>query len=490
MQALIVVNNPALWPFHIPGVQVIGAKEYLVRSEYSGMRGVQVFNLCRSYRYQSLGYYVSLLAAARGHRPVPSVTTIQDMKSAELVRIRSDELDELIQKSLAGIGAQQFVLSIYFGRNLAKRYDRLALKLFQIVYAPLVRASFIKGRDGRWSIQGVQPISADDIPENHRDFVLDVATQYFAQRRWTQPKKRPARWDLAILVNPGEVEPPSDKVALSRFVRAAHNQGMSVSFIGKDDYANVAEFDALFIRETTAVNHHTYRFARRAAAEGMVVIDDPDSILKCTNKVYLQEVLERSRIATPKTLIVHRENLRRLPEVLGLPCILKQPDSAFSQGVTKASTIDELHEKGEALLARSELIIAQEFVPTEFDWRVGIIDGEAVWCSKYFMAPNHWQIIKTEGTTRQNGSVETVPVAAAPAGVVRTALRAAALVGKGLYGVDVKVLGKRVLVMEVNDNPSIEGGYEDAVLKDALYERIMSIFRMRLEAQQQGGVRR
>jgi hypothetical protein len=78
---LIVVDNPAKWPFAIAGVDVVDARSYLTRPEYSEMRGVKLINLCRSYSYQTSGYYVSLLAEARGHKPLPSVTTIQDMKS-------------------------------------------------------------------------------------------------------------------------------------------------------------------------------------------------------------------------------------------------------------------------------------------------------------------------------------------------------------------------------------------------------------------------
>ena len=97
----------------------------------------------------------------------------------------------------------------------------------------------------------------------------------------------------------------------------------------------VAEFDGLFIRETTAVNHHTFRIARRAEAEGLVVVDDSNSILKCTNKVYLAELLTRHKISCPKTLVVHAENIDEIVPTLGLPVVLKQPDSAFSKGVTK-----------------------------------------------------------------------------------------------------------------------------------------------------------
>ena len=76
MPILIVVSNPRDWPLEIPGVEIISGRAYRTDPAYSNMRGAKVFNLCRSYRYQSIGYYVSLLAEARGHKPLPNVTTI------------------------------------------------------------------------------------------------------------------------------------------------------------------------------------------------------------------------------------------------------------------------------------------------------------------------------------------------------------------------------------------------------------------------------
>ena len=60
--------------------------------------------------------------------------------------------------------------------------------------------------------------------------------------------------------------------------------------------------------------------------------------------------------------------------------------------------------------------------------------------------------------------------------------RAARLVGRGLYGVDLKQTATDVFVMEVNDNPNIDGGVEDLVLKDKLYTTIMDVFLRRIEA--------
>lgn len=485
MPTLIVVNNAKEWPFEIPGVQVVEARSYLTQPEYGEMRGVKLFNLCRSYRYQSIGYYVTLLAAARGHKPLPNITTVQDMKLQTVVRFVSEDLEELIKHSLAPIQSDKFTLSIYFGRNLAKRYDKLSLQLFNLFQAPLLRAHFV--RNGKWHLRNVRAISLGDIIEQHRPFVLDVATQYFAGRRRSVRKRSQPKYDLAILFDPQEELAPSDEKAIDRFVKAAESLGLGAETISRDDYARLAEFDALFIRETTSVNHHTYRFARRAAIEGLVVVDDPESILKCSNKVYLAELLSRYKVPIPRTILLHKDNVELVAQQLGFPCVLKQPDSSFSQGVVKVESSAELDEHAEKLLSKSDLVIAQEFLPTSFDWRIGIFNRQPMFACKYFMVAKHWQITKKDGGgARRYGRAETLPVELAPRHVVRNALRAANLIGDGLYGVDLKQVERSSYVIEVNDNPNIDAGVEDSILRRDLYQRIMAVFLDRIERRKAG----
>jgi glutathione synthase/RimK-type ligase-like ATP-grasp enzyme len=81
-----------------------------------------------------------------------------------------------------------------------------------------------------------------------------------------------------------------------------------------------------------------------------------------------------------------------------------------------------------------------------------------------------------------------MPVEVAPPKAVRVALKAANHIGNGLYGVDVKQSGDKFYVIEVNDNPNIDAGIEDAVLKDELYRRIMAVFLQRIE-QRKAGIR-
>ncbi|HAE46200.1 MAG TPA: RimK family alpha-L-glutamate ligase, partial [Tistrella mobilis] len=84
----------------------------------------------------------------------------------------------------------------------------------------------------------------------------------------------------------------------------------------------------------------------------------------------------------------------------------------------------------------------------------GILNGQPIYACQYFMSRNHWQIVKHGGDGRiDEGRFRTFGVDEAPAEVIDAALRAAAPIGDGLYGVDLKQNAEGVFVIEVNDNP-------------------------------------
>lgn len=76
----------------------------------------------------------------------------------------------------------------------------------------------------------------------------------------------------------------------------------------------------------------------------------------------------------------------------------------------------------------------------------------------------------------------------APPAVIDSAVRAARLMGDGLYGVDLKATEAGVVVIEVNDNPNLEQDVEAAVLKDELWRRLITWFDNRLEARLGGAL--
>lgn len=496
MNILIVVDEPADWPLNIPDVRIVAAQAYLADPLYAtggsrarprgASRSIKIFNLCKSYQYQSSGYYVSLLAEARGHKPLPKVGTMEDLQSQNLVRYLTEDLSPLIQRLLAPEDMNDFILGIYFGQSIDRRYDSLSQQLFDRLQAPLLSAHFER-HDDQWILRSVCAMTVSDIAPEHRGFAVGAAVAYFTGRNHSV-RKRPPRFDLAILLDPDNPEPPSNSKALQKFRKAAEDLRMRVEFITGADAGRLPQFDALFIRDTTFVNHYTYRFSRRALAERLVVIDDPDSILKCNNKVYLAELLSQRNIRTPKTLVVHRGNISRIIPELGLPCILKQPDSSFSRGVAKVRTEEELTAKIPELLGKSALVIAQEWLPTEFDWRVGILDRRPLFVARYRFPIGHWQVIKRDAQQRKlsEGATEAVALDQAPEELIAVALRSANLIGDGFYGVDLKQVGNRFFVIEINDNPNVDAGNEDAVLKDALYGEVMGVFLKRIEARKQG----
>ncbi len=482
MQKIIVLNSPQSWKFDIDGVEVISTREYLSNPRFASMKNVRVFNLSQDYSYQSKGYYVSLLAEARGHKPLPDVKTLLDIKAPALVKIVSESLEDTIQRSLKGIKSKEVVLNIYFGQYIAKQYAALTAELHRLFQSPFMQAKFSFNK--KWILQNIRSISMKEIPEEHMEYIRQFAIDYFSKKRYDSPRPDKSLYDLAILYTPDTEAPPSNKQAIHKFIETAEKNGFYVEVITQNDFSRLPAFDALFIRDNTSVNNHTYKFARRAESDGVAIVDYPDTILKCNNKVYIAELLQLANIPTPKTMIVHQENKNEVVEMLGLPCVLKLPDSTFSFGVKKVETLEELNNEIKRLLDQSDMILAQQYMYTDFDWRIGILDGKAIFACKYFMAKDHWQIYNWKARLKkeQSGDFACVSVETVPESVIKTALKSVSLVyNKGLFGVDIKEVEGKPYVIEINDNPNVDFGIEDLMLKDELYLAIIRALKNRIE---------
>ena len=185
----------------------------------------------------------------------------------------------------------------------------------------------------------------------------------------------------------------------------------------------------------------------------------------------------------PKTvMLAEDEDLARAEKQLGWPMVVKIPDGSFSRGVHKVDDFAALKALTEQLFEDTDLLLAQQFMPTEFDWRVGVLDGEPLFVCQYRMARGHWQIIKHGPNGAREGGFRTMAIAEAPQRVIDVSLRAAKAIGNGLYGVDVKESGDALAVIEVNDNPNLDHGVEDQVGKDEVWARILQWFIKRIEA--------
>jgi glutathione synthase/RimK-type ligase-like ATP-grasp enzyme len=286
-----------------------------------------------------------------------------------------------------------------------------------------------------------------------------------------------------VLYDPNEKTAPSSPDSLKHFARIAEKMSVDVELITKRRLGELAEFDGLFIRETTSIDNHTYRFARRAWQEGMPVIDDPISMIRCTNKVFLMEHLQQNQVPTPPTVIITEgTNLTKVIDELGLPLVVKIPDGSFSRGVHKIESEAAFKRISEELFEETDLLLAQKFLPTDFDWRVGILAGEPLFVCQYSMARGHWQVAKyrPDGSSHEGG-FRAFDLDQASREVIDIAVRAARSVGEGFYGVDLKQTADGIVVMEVNENPSLEHGIEDTAGKDEIWRRLLRWFIDRFE---------
>ena len=484
MNTLIVVDQKQEW-LEVPDIPVLTARRYLAESD-SGRGDGPVLNLCRTGRYQGRGYYVSLVAEARGEGPLPDVKTVGDLKSKAYVQMLSTQLDPLIRETLHHDESDRFELDVYLGKDPAERHHALAEQLFGNVRAPLLRAHLARA-EGRWRLDALHAIGVADIPPQHRSFLLETVKAFAAETPTADAKRgRNGGPRLAILWDPKEPHKPSNDRALKRLLEMAPKVGLEAELIELDALDRLRDFDALFNRASPEVDGISYEFVRRAESMGMPVVDDPGSILKCTNKVYMHELMGRHHIPMPLTLIVHSGNLEEVVPTLGLPCVLKLPDSGFGLDVVKIESEDQLRKEAERFFKVSELIIAQEWLPSDFDWRVGVYDGRPLFVCKYFMAPGHWKILKVEGEEIVEGDSTAMSIGEAPQPVIDMAVRAANLIGSGLYGVDIKQVENRFYLIEVNCNPNIDAGVEDEALGDSLYREVLGVFARRIAERRSG----
>lgn len=475
---LIVTDQVSDWQQYFPSEQVVSVAQYLDADWKNNFRNVQVVNLCRDYDYMSNGYYCSLMAEARGHRVIPRVMAINDINQPFLLSSGLLKLNKLCKNT------DSIHCKIYFGRTPEPGLDKLARRLFEQFMVPVIELKMHKYK-GQWQISTIAPYPFQDLEDTEQDFFIK-SLEMFSTKVWRKPKQeKKYRYDIAMLIDPEEKMPPSDASALKRFKRAANRLSMNLETLSPDDLSRLGEFDGLFIRSTTNISNFTYRFAKTAEKMGLVVIDDSESIMKCTNKVFLTELLQRNNVPAPKGVIVKSFDSdwkQNLLSQLELPMVLKIPDGAFSRGVVKVKTEEELVKEAGVLFEKSALILAQAFMPTDFDWRIGVMNRQPIFACKYMMSRGHWQIYQHHNSGRvSSGGFETLDLKQVPKNIVDVAVKAANLIGNGLYGVDLKEVDGQVFVIEVNDNPSIDHQVEDAFLGDLLYDRVMTEFLRRIQ---------
>jgi len=265
--------------------------------------------------------------------------------------------------------------------------------------------------------------------------------------------------------------------ALIRCRDVAERLGHDAHFIFPVDIGKIPRMDALFIRARTDPMNITYVAARMAKMHGIPVIDDPESIQICGDKINMYSHLMKRGVAIPKTVFLSKnelsvEKVTELFDALGTPLILKEPSTSFSLRVEKVNDIAEFFRVARRFIKLSDWIVVQQYVESKYDWRVGVLDGELLYICKYTIPSVTFKIQASVNGHVVYCGVESVPEEAVPPHVISLGIDAANAIGHGLYGVDIKNNNGDACVIEVNDNPSIESGEDDCY--PHVFEKIVS----------------
>jgi glutathione synthase/RimK-type ligase-like ATP-grasp enzyme len=283
--------------------------------------------------------------------------------------------------------------------------------------------------------------------------------------------------NLGVFVDRQTLGNAEQLTALLRIRDTAEQMGHSLSFIFPVDIKRIARLDGLFIRSRTDPMNISFVAAKMAEFHGIPVIDDPNSIQICSDKINMYlHMLQRS-VPIPETLFVRKTEitavrLKEILEQLGAPLIVKEPSTSFSARVEKVETVTDFLKVAKRFIKLSDWIVAQAFVESQFDWRVGILNGEVLYACKYIIPTESFKIQATVNGHVVYCAVKSVPFERVPSHIVDVALQAGRAVGPGLYGVDIKEKDEQVYVIEVNDNPSLESGEDEYY--PLIYEKIIT----------------
>lgn len=270
---------------------------------------------------------------------------------------------------------------------------------------------------------------------------------------------------IAIFTERYTIRSSVELTALTNFRLAAFELGHQLDFLFKSELKYLGNYDAVFIRALTDPLNTAYVVARLAELKGMRVIDTSESIRICCDKVNMYRRLMAHGVPIPDTGFldskeVNEDNARELFEAMGMPLVLKAPNSSFSAYVDRVSTVEEFVRVGKRFLRRADRIVVQQYMPSDFDWRVITLDGEVLAVVKYVFAQDKWKLMERSSNGEWARTIGIAKDAADPK-LLEVALRAAGAIGNSLYGVDIKEVDGDYYAIEVNDNPNIDAGNED-----------------------------
>ncbi len=181
---VILVDQPKDLPNADTPHKVITTSEDLARPRLFDIGRPKLVNLARSYAYQSKGYYASLLAEARGHRVVPTVETMLELRESKLYEHALPELEDELNRCARRADFQpegEIKLLVCFGIARDPRFESFGRLLFDWFRCPALEVTI---EPGTWlSIDRIRPRNINRLANGEGDFFRD-SLHHHTKREW------------------------------------------------------------------------------------------------------------------------------------------------------------------------------------------------------------------------------------------------------------------------------------------------------------------
>lgn len=372
-------------------------------------------------------------------------------------------------------------------KSLVPELKYIAEKIYKTFKIPLLNI-LVVNIDGEYRLSSLMSVRYSKIHKSEKEHLKNTilngdlmnsengtshVTNYetlngpiYSQSKILESIKKDYSSILGIFVDRQEISNSQKLDSLIKFRDAAEEMRHDVYFIFSAEIEKIAKVDALFIRSRTDPMNVSFVASKMAEFYGIPVIDDPYSIQICSDKINMYYHLMNRNVSIPKTIFVkkndiYKDYVNELFKELGSPIIFKEPSTSFSLRVEKVYNRDEFIKIAKRFIKLSDRIVAQEYIESQFDWRIGVLNGRFLYGCKYIIPSETFKIQATINGHVAYCAVKSAPKEKIPMDVINLAIKAANSIGKGLYGVDIKEANDTTYVIEVNDNPSLESGELD-----------------------------
>ncbi|WP_334148848.1 30S ribosomal protein S6--L-glutamate ligase [Hyphomicrobium sp.] len=212
-------------------------------------------------------------------------------------------------------------------------------------------------------------------------------------------------------------------------------------------------YDAVIPRIGASVTHYGLAVLRQFEMQGVFPLNESVAIGRSRDKLRALQLLARAGIGLPVTAFAHgpRKAEDVIREIGGVPAVIKLLEGTQGMGVILAETEASAKSIIEAFSAANVNILVQEYIKEAegSDVRALVVGGRVVGAMRRVGKTGEFRSNLHRGGTAEDAHISPEEES--------TAVRAAAVLGLNVAGVDMLRSQRGPMVIEVNSSPGLKG---------------------------------